>query len=223
MIRRLIARTLGKIYDSYALQLIDRGDVAFTAWTSSAVRPGAVACIVNDIVINGRSVIVEFGSGISTLIIARQLQEGQHTYLSFEHDESWAAKVRLMLREAGLSDRCEVVHAPLKSSSYSIDGSRWYDDNVIRDRLDGLEIDLVLCDGPLADRSGLTLSRYPAIPVIQSFLGEQYAIYLDDIDRPGEREIARRWGRLLDTPFQNQLMRGSFALATKGKSFNSLI
>ena len=223
MMRRIIARTLGKLYDIYALQLLQREQQGFVAWTSSALRPGAVASIVNDIVINQRRQVVEFGSGISTLAIARHLPDATYSCISFEHDADWAKTVNTMLDNEGIGTHCRVVHAPLRPSDHSIDGSDWYDVDIVRNKLRGLNINLVLCDGPLADNPALTLSRYPAIPEIREHLAKDYAVYLDDIDRRGERKIARRWGQLLDVRFNEQLVRGSFAVASKGKYLNALI
>jgi hypothetical protein len=67
------------------------------------------------------------------------------------------------------------------------------------------------------------MSRYPAIPVIARYLGARYSIYLDDIDRRGEREISKKWGEMLDISFQHHILRGSFSVGTKGDHFNSLI
>ena len=54
-------------------------------------------------------------------------------------------------------------------------------------------------------------------------LANRYSVYLDDIDRSSERKIANRWSKLLQIPFSYQLLRGSFAVGTKGAHYNSLI
>jgi hypothetical protein len=223
MIRQFIARTIGKVYDTYALQLLLRNDRAYLPWTSSAVRPGAIACVLNDIFINKRETIVEFGSGISTLLISQSLDPAIHKLISFEHDLEWAKSVSNSIKSAGLQQVCEVIHAPLEDCDQSLDGSHWYDIAVVHNTLSSLQPDTVLCDGPVANTPGSTMARYPAIPVISQYLGDRFSIYLDDINRRGERDIAAKWGSLLGISFRNQLVRGSFSVGTKGDHFNSLI
>lgn len=218
-----MAKTLGKLYDTYALHLLVRDETTYLPWTSSAIRPGALACVLNDIAINNRHTIVEFGSGISTLLISRSLDSTTHKLISFEDDLEWATTVSRSIRNAGLGDVCQVIHAPLQPCDESLDGSYWYNTSVIHDTLATLKIDTVICDGPLANIPGLTMSRYPAIPVVSRYLASSYSIYLDDIDRSGERLIARKWGDLLGISFRHQLVRGSFAVGTKGDHFNSVI
>ena len=61
------------------------------------------------------------------------------------------------------------------------------------------------------------------MPALQSMLAKSYSVYLDDIDRRSEREIAKLWSNLLQIPFSYQLLRGSFAVGVKGAHYNSLI
>ena len=221
--RRLIARSFGKPFDTYALQLLDFRQNEALPWTSSAPRPGLLSCLINDVKINRRRTIVEFGSGVSTLVIARALEPEQQSLISFEHDPEWAKRVAEQLDRVNLADCCSVVHAPLKACPHSIDGSAWYDTDIIRDTVGSLAVDVVVCDGPPAYSAGHRMSRYPAVPVIREFLSDRYAIYLDDIDRSGERDIVKRWSDLLQIPFSNQLLRGSFAVGFKGEHYNALI
>ena len=60
--RRIIAKTIGKPWDTYALQLLNVELADALPWTSSAPRPGLVCCLINDIRINRRRTVVEFGS-----------------------------------------------------------------------------------------------------------------------------------------------------------------
>ncbi len=223
MARRMIARTIGKPFDNYALQLLDVEQDEALPWTSSAPRPGLLGCLINDIRINRRNSIVEFGSGVSTLMISNCLEPGRQRMISFEHDEQWADLVSEQLARRGLEDRCQVVHAPLQPCEQSIDGSPWYDTAVVRSRVEPMAVDLVLCDGPSAYLASNRMSRYPAIPVLQDVLAERYSVYLDDIDRSGERRIAKMWSELLKISFTYQLLRGSFAVGYQGQHYNSLI
>jgi hypothetical protein len=221
--RRLIAKTIGKPWDTYALQLLNLERADALPWTSSAPRPGLVCCLINDIRINRRRTIVEFGSGVSSLVIASALDPRTQRLISFEHDEDWANYVSAQLGRLDLLDRCQIVHAPLRPCELSVDISPWYDIDVVRDSLESLEVDVVICDGPPAYSHDTRMARYPAIPALQSMLGNTYSVYLDDIDRSSEREIARLWSDLLQISFSYQLLRGSFAVGVKGAHYNSLI
>ena len=160
---------------------------------------------------------------MSTVLISRCLDPAVHKLISIEHDEQWAESLARTICDAGLSPVCKVVCAPLKPCEHSLDGSEWYDTEVVGKALSTERVDTVLCDGPLADSAGARLSRYPAVPVVSDYLGAEYSIYLDDIQRRGERRIARRWGKLLNIRFRHHLLRGSFALGTQGRHLNALI
>jgi hypothetical protein len=221
--RRLIAKTIGKPWDTYALQLLNLERADALPWTSSAPRPGLVCCLINDIRINRRRTIVEFGSGVSSLVIAGALDPRTQRLISFEHDQDWANYVAEQLDRLDLADRCQVVHAPLRPCELSVDTSPWYDIDVIRNSLESLEVDVVICDGPPAHSHDTQMARYPAMPALQSMLANSYSVYLDDIDRSSERKIARLWSDLLQISFSYQLLRGSFAVGVKGAHYNSLI
>ena len=221
--RRIIAKTIGKPWDTYALQLLNLEQADALPWTSSAPRPGLVCCLINDIRINRRRTIVEFGSGVSSLVIAGALDPGAQRLISFEHNEDWASYVSEQLGRLNLADRCQVVHAPLQPCELSVDTSPWYDIGVVRNSLKSLEVDVVICDGPPAYSRDIRMARYPAMPALQSMLAKSYSVYLDDIDRSSEREIAKLWSNLLQIPFSYQLLRGSFAVGVKGAHYNSLI
>jgi hypothetical protein len=221
--RRIIAKTIGKPWDTYALQLLNVERADALPWTSSAPRPGLVCCLINDIRINRRRTIIEFGSGASSLVVASALDPRTQRLISFEHDEGWANHVSEQLDRLDLADRCQVVHAPLKSCDLSIESSPWYDIDVVRNCVESLEVDVVICDGPPAYSRDTRMARYPAMPALQSMLANRYSVYLDDIDRSSERKIAKRWSNLLQIPFSYQLLRGSFAVGIKGAHYNSLI
>ena len=76
------------------------------------MRPSGLVAVLNDIVINNRSRIVECGSGISTFYIGRLLQErGGHLY-SVEHDAGWADLLQRALAQEDLSEYVTVATRP---------------------------------------------------------------------------------------------------------------
>ena len=74
--------------------------------------------------------------------------------------------------------------------------SRWYD----VDRLLAVcpaGIDTLVVDGPPAGEFPDTLVREPAAQVLAPLLAADYAMFLDDAERPAEREALRRWSAAL--------------------------
>jgi predicted O-methyltransferase YrrM len=133
--------------------------------------------------------VFEVGSGVSTLTMAYCLRRvGRGKIVSLENDPAFAAATRQMLADHGLSDRAQVIDAPLKEMMLDGEQYLWYDLSRIPETA---PIDLLFVDGP----HGLTqrLARYPALPVLFERLAPRGVVVLDDGARPDERAIAKRW------------------------------
>jgi predicted O-methyltransferase YrrM len=173
--------------DAVALQALAQFPGQYLPWTAGAMSPTAVATLVNQILLNRRHVIVECGSGVSTVVFARVVrQEGGHIY-TIEEDAEWCARVLAWLDRDGTADVVTVIHAPVEGSGEE----RWYR----RAALDEIPagIDLLVVDGPTAWISGSELARYPALPYFYEKLAPDATIALDDSFRRGERQIIARW------------------------------
>src|SRR3546814_9693589 len=73
------------------------------------------------------AVVVECGSGLSTVVIARCLQlNGGGQVFSLEHMEKFAAQTRKELSRRGLSDWARVIDAPLERLESLGREVRWY-------------------------------------------------------------------------------------------------
>lgn len=130
--------------------------------------------------------VVEFGSGVSSVIIARCLQlNGGGRLLSFDHDAGFAELTRRRLKRAGVPG--EVHAAPLRPGHDGYGGS-WYDHGELPDG-----IDLLVIDGPPAWREEQAESRGSAAPAAFAKLAPGGIVLLDDAARPGERRVAERW------------------------------
>lgn len=134
------------------------------------------------------AVIVECGSGLSTLILARVCAlEGRGRIWSLEHEPDCAAQTREALARYGLERVATVLAAPLRRYRLGAEEYDWYD-------LSGLPasaIDLLVVDGP-PGRLG-PLARYPALPLLYGRLAPGCTIFLDDAHRPDEQAIVARW------------------------------
>jgi hypothetical protein len=134
--------------------------------------------------------VIECGSGSSTVIVARCLQElGHGRILSLEHDPDFAEQTRSLLREHGVADLATVVTAPLTRRQHEGREYRWYDS--LYETYLTEPAGVLLVDGPPG--STAPHARFPAFPLLRRFLSEDWAILMDDGDRPDERWIARTW------------------------------
>jgi|GEM_PF-963829 len=154
-----------------------------------AVSPEAAAYLTRVILRDKPELVVETGSGASTLVAALALAKNQHgVVVALEHDRSFADATRRELRDHGVEKYARVVDAPLLQTSVGGDDYRWYD--LGKAELDG-NIGLLLIDGPPGDTNHL--ARYPAIPLLSPWLTPSTVIVVDDASRPDEKEMLERW------------------------------
>ncbi len=182
--------------DLHALEvlrpLLDTG--GYLPWTEGALRPAALAAVCNEIVFADRRLIVELGSGVSTVVLARLLRERGGQLISLEHEPSWAGVVRSQLDRESLRDVARLIEAPLEPHPLAVEGASWYPAAAV-DQLPETGIDLLLVDGPPGYGDGMERSRYPALPALADRLSPAAMIVLDDARREGERAIVEAWGR----------------------------
>jgi predicted O-methyltransferase YrrM len=168
-------------------------------WSAWALSPAALAALVAE-VRGGRRIVVECGSGVSTIVLARALRAaGGHVY-SLEHDGRWAELVRSLLAREGLPDWASVIHAPLRPHPLAPRGTEWYAEDAVAE-LPAVGIDLLLVDGPPAGEPEVERRRYPALPALLSRLDPGALVVLDDAARPGETWVLDAWERESDYAF----------------------
>ena len=155
--------------------------------------------------------VIEFGSGSSTLLVAKTLsilaqrrpRQRKPVQVAFEHLEKYHASTRELLESGGLLDRVDLRLAPLVPLTMANGESfRYYDVSqgleAVKQRLADTPVPrvLVIVDGP-PEATG-PFARYPALELVLQALPRQRGAYLmDDYRRPGEQEIARRWRAFL--------------------------
>jgi predicted O-methyltransferase YrrM len=166
----------------------------FLPWTRSALRPSTILVLLQEIELHQHAVIVELGSGISTLYISRLLQGSNRRLLSVDNDAGWQEVVRKQATDLGLStDPVSFIHAPLADYADQQYAGKWYDLQSIRNGLGDVRIDCLLVDGPQAKATENPRARYPALPALCPYMNDNYVVYLDDCNRPGEQSIAKDW------------------------------
>jgi len=166
--------------------LLDEG--GYLPWSTGSMRPAGLVVVCNEIVHGRRTRIVECGSGVSTVVLGRLLRHGAGggaSVVSLEHDERWATLITDLLQRESLDKFVRVVHAPLEGDP------PWYARSTMAEMPD--EIDLLVVDGPPAYDPGHGHRRAPALAAFDARLTETATVVLDDINRPGEREVLARW------------------------------
>jgi hypothetical protein len=132
--------------------------------------------------------VLELGSGTSTVWIAYALEKCGGRLVSLDHDPGYAEKTRAMLAAHGLTEVAEVRDAPLRPVLLDGRSFPWYDTDALAD-LRGVE--LLLIDGP-PEKTGPD-ARYPAMRVLEDKLADTATVVFDDAHRKDEQQALRKW------------------------------
>ena len=213
--------------DLAALQALSALPGGYLPWTIFAMRPAALAAVLDEVALARPRCILELGSGLSTVFLARLLRQQRRSdavVISVDDAPPWVEQVRDHLERERLTDLVELVSAPRAPwSAPDRDAprpspperavravlrrparppkplpDRWYAREPIREAIGSRTVDFMLVDGPKGRR---TISRYPALPEMLAHLHEDATVVLDDASRAGEREVVERWSRSTDFTF----------------------
>lgn len=169
---------------------LDAGIPYVEQWSACA---DFLELIVNHALQAKPTTLLECGSGLTTLVLARacQLNGTGHLY-SLENGEQYARQSRDVIEFYGLSDYVTVLHAPLSDYSVNQQNYQWYS----LEELCISQVDLFVIDGP----PGFIQkhSRYPALPLLHDSLANDCRIFLDDARRDDELEIVSLWQQQFD-------------------------
>ena len=155
-----------------------------------AASPDLLAVLVDLMVAERPSLVVECGSGASTLWLALAMRrfgiDGR--IIALDHDPVFGGQTRDFLARHGVDDLAEVRDAPLESFTLDGDTYSWYARRAWED-LTG--IDLLFVDGPPAATGHQ--ARYPALPLLREALNPAATVVLDDLVVPDMQETLRLW------------------------------
>lgn len=194
------------------------GEDSFIPFSGWAISPSTVLHVLNDITINNRKSIIEFGSGSSTFYIAKLLKilKSEAVFYSIESDEKWANELKDQLQLYGISDYVKIIYIPLTkvSKEYSFkEQLTWYDTQILERELNKENhFDLVLVDGPFGGST--PYARYSAVPFLSKQISNQTSIFLDDVLRVEEKVILKEWEKLLGKQSKIQERYGFFKGST---------
>jgi len=134
--------------------------------------------------------VVECGSGATTLVIAERLRRaGSGRLVSLEHDKSYAESTARLLALAGLDDVAVVVEAPLRRQQFGDRIVDWYERSIVEEAIDG-EIDVLVVDGP---PQVSPWARWAALQVFYPHLAESFVALLDDGRTRETSQAVRAW------------------------------
>ena len=129
--------------------------------------------------------VVELGSGVSTLIVAKA---GARKVIGIDNSAEFAMKTREMLKAHKVRG-VEVRVAPLKAHASGVD---WYDTAKLKDLK---KIDMLIIDGPPGSKN--SDARKPALKELLAKLSPNVVVVIDDVNRIGERELAEAFAKAL--------------------------
>lgn len=135
--------------------------------------------------------ILEFGSGVSTAVLAQASSGYGGFVFALEHQRVWLKRTQTMCRSCGLSN-VEIIETDLVESRWGKEKPfRIYDPEKIPTK----KYDFVFIDGPpgvTKDDPGRRGTLYAAWP----YLCSNTVIILDDAHRPGEQAAVLEWMRV---------------------------
>ncbi len=161
--------------------------------------------------------VLEFGSGLSTLCLARFMTEQGHAALpcvfSIEQNEWQIEKTQKQLAALGLQSYVRMLHAPLTTQSIEGIETECYDlpETRLREFLGDSRPEFVIVDGPCGDGT----VRFGTLPLVKDVLAPDAVFFLDDAFRPEELDVARRWQELPYLPLTEMRKIGKGLLMGK--------
>lgn len=190
-----------------------------TPYSSSSLKIHSLLTIVNDIIINKRKNLLEFGAGISTLIMARAIHQYEldAKLYSVEDNAPWIQVVEDMLSKEGLNKYVTIIHAPLRKNT-EISHCFSYSKENIEKALEGIKFDFMLIDGPAAYLKENENSRIASYDIAKNFLNENFSLFIDNADRVGEKQLIKKISN--EQRIKIRKVNETFISAFSGPSFN---
>jgi predicted O-methyltransferase YrrM len=144
-----------------------------------AMSPDAMAVILTRLQEFAAPLVVEFGSGQSTVIFAASVRHKGGRLVSVDHDHAYSEEIRRQVFSCGLSDYVEYVLSPLREEVST--GIRSYDLSL----MSAVQPDLILVDGPPYTEGDTT--RLAPLRWAVTHCRPGGSVFLDDASRPYEK------------------------------------
>lgn len=194
----------------------------YLPYTNSSIALHSLACMVNDLLLNNRKSILEFGCGISTIIMARAINRNniQAKITSVEESADWIQVIKTFLQKEDMQGYVNFIHAPLKKSN-EIPAAKTYDIAIVNEELKDKRFDMVFIDGPSANNKSNENSRISTLSLFKEKLNESYVIFIDNVDRKGEKILVKNIQDQLNA--KHIKIGDTFQACCKGNHFNFVV
>ncbi|MGO2111258.1 MAG: class I SAM-dependent methyltransferase, partial [Pseudoclavibacter sp.] len=173
------------------IQLLSRVDTLTQRFPSSggwAMTPDSLLLLSDLIRERKPRVIVELGSGSSTVWLGNFARDVGAELHSFEHLEEYRNATSRDLERFKLEDTVSLNLAELTDIEIDGETRRWYNPQAF----EGLsEIDMLIVDGP--PKSTGPEPRLPAFTMLREHLAPGALIVVDDLQREAETTMVRTW------------------------------
>jgi predicted O-methyltransferase YrrM len=179
-----------------------------------AIAPDTALWLVELLRRERPKLVVETGSGVSTLVIAytlEQLGDGGRV-IALDHDARYAAASRALVAAHGLSAIATVIDAALEPVEVRGGRHRWYATRALDDVG---TIDLVFDDGP--PRHVGDMLRYASLHVLAPKLATAGVFVLDVVGEEERRVLARWQAELPDWHHEHVATKKGNVVITKGR------
>lgn len=170
-----------------------------------------------EISIHRPNIIVEFGSGISTVLLTSYMlslhQDSNRVYVvSVEQDAKYAEQTRRKLAIAGIEQNAVVLYAPL--IEHDVENQNYWcynvDKHILAQYLDR-PVNMLLIDGP----SGGGLNRFGTLTMVFDMLSPEARFYMDDAYRQYETRVGQLWSQHLPVNILGVVLIGKGILVGK--------
>ncbi|MDW7662841.1 MAG: class I SAM-dependent methyltransferase, partial [Bacillota bacterium] len=154
-----------------------------------ATSPDVLLRLHEHIRLTRPKLVVEFGSGASTLVIADALcQNGMGRLVTLEHNSFYAEKTQGYLDREDLAELVDIRVGELEPWSHphlnqTGEPLLWYPEALVKDLK---SIALLLVDGPPGNTC--QYARYPAVPAMAGKLARKAEVWMDDTGRQDEKD-----------------------------------
>lgn len=194
LLRSIPARTASQVQPVLELSKLSEQPFRSSSFGGMALDTKNILELVLHVLAHRPSRVTEFGSGQSTVWIARALQKvAEETgtlaeFVSLDHDPKYFRQTQEMLRRNQLDDVVDLRLAELEEVEAEGQNHKWYATVQIEDLHD---VDLLLVDGPPGWIQAQ--SRFPSVPLMSQKLTPTAHVFVDDADRDDEHTTIQRW------------------------------
>ena len=161
-----------------------------SATRKMAASPDFLKLVVETIMINKPKLVLELGSGVSSIIASKSLEKnGNGKLISIDNNDKYAKFTRERLSMENLTDVARVITSELKMQIINEQNYMWYESTFLKEI--NQNIDLLIIDGP--PRIINKNARYPAIPLLKNYFSEKIIILIDDGNRQDDSQTIKKW------------------------------